>query len=136
MQSFCVKYPWITEHSLQVGFRYGSLSEDYFSGYRMHCEGWRSLFCQPKREAFLGDIPISLIDVLSQNKRWCMGLSQVAFSRYSPVTFGAMAMGPLMALSYANNAYWPTLSVPIIMYGFLPPLALFTNLPIFPKVYT
>ncbi|KAJ9706222.1 hypothetical protein PVL29_001661 [Vitis rotundifolia] len=118
----------------KVGFRYGSLVEDYYTGYRLQCEGWRSRFCQPDREAFLGDIPISLNDVLSQNKRWSIGLLEVGFSKYSPVTFGTVAMGPLMALSYAHYAFWAIWSVPITIYGFLPQLALLINLPIFPKV--
>lgn len=120
---------------MQVGFRYGSLVEDYYTGYRLQCEGWRSIFCRPDREAFLGDIPISLNDVLSQNKRWAIGLLEVGFSKYNPVTFGTMAIGPLMALSYAHYAFWPIWSLPITIYGFVPQLALLINLPIFPKVH-
>ncbi|KAE8722486.1 hypothetical protein F3Y22_tig00013960pilonHSYRG00132 [Hibiscus syriacus] len=38
--------------------------------YRLQCEGWKGLFCNPERAAFLGDAPITLIDVLVQCKRW------------------------------------------------------------------
>ncbi|KAE8662025.1 Cellulose synthase-like protein G3 [Hibiscus syriacus] len=58
---------------MPIGFRYGALSEDYFTGYRMKFEGWRSLFCYPETPAFLGDTPINFLDVLSQNKRWVIG---------------------------------------------------------------
>ncbi|XP_057510308.1 cellulose synthase-like protein G3 [Actinidia eriantha] len=123
-----------TNWGSKLGFRYGSLVEDYYTGYRLHCEGWKSVFCHPKRPAFLGDVPITLIDVLSQNKRWSVGLLEVAFSKYSPVTFGARAMGPVMGLCYAHTGFWPIWSIPITIYGFLPQLALLNGVSIFPKV--
>lgn len=69
---------------VQIGMRYGSLVEDYFTGYCLQSEGWRSIFCNPERAAFVGDAPISLVDVLSQNKWWGTGPLQVAFSKYCP----------------------------------------------------
>ncbi|KAL9369505.1 hypothetical protein Peur_040704 [Populus x canadensis] len=33
--------------NFQIGYRYGSLVEDYFAGSRLHSEGWRSIFCNP-----------------------------------------------------------------------------------------
>ncbi|KAL0292533.1 UNVERIFIED_CONTAM: Cellulose synthase-like protein G3, partial [Sesamum radiatum] len=50
---------------LSVGFRYGSLVEDYYTGYRLHCEGWKSVYCSPERPAFLSEMPIALNDVVS-----------------------------------------------------------------------
>ena len=127
---------WLDFQNSQLGFRYGSLVEDYYTGYRLLCEGWKSVFCHPKRPAFLGDVPVTLIDVLSQNKRWSMGVLEVAFSKYSPVTFGARAMGPVMGLCYAYYAFGPIWSIPITIYGFLPQLALLNGVSIFPKVCT
>lgn len=89
----------------KIGFRYGSLVEDYYTGYRLQCEGWKSIFCHPKKVVFYGDTPINLVDVLNQVKRWAIGLLDVAFSRYNPMTFGAQAMGPLMGLAYAHYAF-------------------------------
>ncbi|KAK4435503.1 Cellulose synthase-like protein G3 [Sesamum alatum] len=124
-----------TNWGSKMGFRYGSLVEDYYTGYRLQCEGWRSIFCDPSRPAFLGDVPISLNDALNQNKRWSVGLLEVAFSKYSPTTFGVRAMGVLMAQSYAHYALSSVLSFPIIVYACLPSLALLQGIPIFPKVY-
>nr|GEZ24537.1 cellulose synthase-like protein G3 [Tanacetum cinerariifolium] len=73
-----------TKWGFQIGFRYGSLVEDYFTGYRLQCEGWKSIFCHPSRPAFLGDVPISIVDAVSQTKRWAIGLLEVAFSKYTP----------------------------------------------------
>ncbi|PRQ16612.1 putative cellulose synthase (UDP-forming) [Rosa chinensis] len=123
-----------TDWGWKIGVRYGSLVEDYFTGYRLQCEGWKSVFCNPARAAFYGDAPINLVDVLSQTKRWTIGLLEVAFSKYSPITFGIRSMGLLMGLSYAHYAFWPIWSIPITVYAFLPQLALLNGINIFPKV--
>ncbi|KAL5814414.1 hypothetical protein ACOSQ4_025055 [Xanthoceras sorbifolium] len=122
-----------TNWGSKMGFRYGSLVEDYYTGYRLHCEGWRSVFCHPKRPAFYGDAPTNLLDMLNQNKRWAIGLLEVAFSKYSPVTFGIRSMG-LMGLGYAHLAFWASYPIPITVYGFLPQLALLNGISIFPKI--
>ncbi|KAK6935551.1 Cellulose synthase [Dillenia turbinata] len=123
-----------TNWGFKMGFKYGSLVEDYFTGYRLQCEGWRSKFCHPERPAFLGDMPISLIDVLNQTKRWSVGLLEVAFCKYSPITFGIQSMGLLRGLAYAHYALWAIWAIPICIYAFLPQLALLHKLSIFPKV--
>ncbi|KAL0331060.1 UNVERIFIED_CONTAM: Cellulose synthase-like protein G3 [Sesamum angustifolium] len=124
-----------TNWGSKIGFRYGSLVEDYYTGYRLQCEGWQSIFCDPSRPAFLGDVPITLIDVLNQTKRWSVGLLEVGFSKYSPSTFGVRAMGVLMAQSYAHYAFWAIWCFPVTVYAVLPSLALLRGIPIFPKVY-
>jgi len=121
---------------MQMGVRYGSLVEDYYTGYRLQCEGWKSVFCNPKRPAFLGDKAISLYDVVSQNKRWSVGLLEVAFSKYSPLTFGVQSMGLVMAHCYAHYAFWPIWSIPLTLYAFIPQLTLLNGVTIFPKVCT
>ncbi|KAL7597425.1 hypothetical protein Lser_V15G30264 [Lactuca serriola] len=118
----------------ELGFRYGSLVEDYFTGYRLQCQGWESIFCHPSRSAFLGDVPISLFDAVSQTKRWAIGLLEVGFSKYTPLVFGSRCMGHAMGLCYAYNAFWPILSIPIIVYSFIPQIALINGLYIFPEV--
>ncbi|KDP25267.1 hypothetical protein JCGZ_20423 [Jatropha curcas] len=123
-----------TNWGTKIGFRYGSLSEDFLTGFHMHCEGWKSIFCHPKRAAFLGDAPITLIDLLSQQKRWTHGVLQVGFCKHSPITFGVKATGPLMALGYAQSTFWASWTIPITTYAFLPQLALLNNVYIFPKV--
>lgn len=119
---------------MQIGFRYGSLVEDYYTGYRLHSQGWKSIFCHPERPAFLGDIPNSLFEVVSQGKRWSIGLLEVAFSKYSPLTFGMRALGPLMSLCYAHYAFSPIWPIPITIYSFLPQLTLLNKTYIFPQV--
>ncbi|XP_059442521.1 cellulose synthase-like protein G3 isoform X2 [Corylus avellana] len=117
-----------------MGFRYGSLSEDFYTGFRLQCEGWRSTFCNPKRPAFLGDAPISLIDALQQCQRWMIGGLQVAFCKFRPITFGVRSVGPLVGLAYTNYSFWSFWFVPLTVYAFLPQLAHLNGLTIFPKL--
>ncbi|WCJ40234.1 cellulose synthase like G3 [Euphorbia peplus] len=117
-----------------LGFRYGSLVEDIFTGYRLHCEGWRSIFCNPERAAFLGNAPISFVDLLNQLKRWAVGVYEIGFSRYSPIIYGRKYLEPFLTLLYCWYAFWPICSIPIAIYAFLPQLALLNNVSIFPKI--
>lgn len=118
---------------MQIGFRYGSLVEDYYTGYSLHCEGWRSVFCSPKKIAFYGDSPKCLIDVVSQQKRWTIGLLEVAFSRFSPITYGIRSTGLLTGIGYCQYAFWAFWSIPLVIYGFLPQFALLYGVSVFPK---
>ncbi|KAK9122020.1 hypothetical protein Syun_019637 [Stephania yunnanensis] len=123
-----------TNWGSKIGFRYGSLVEDYYTGYKLQCEGWKSVFCDPERPAFLGDIPINLHDVLSQNKRWAIGHLEVAFSKYCPLMYGVNSMGILMGLAYARYAFEAFWSIPFTIYAFLIPLAFINGVSTFPEV--
>lgn len=117
-----------------MGFKYGTVVEDTYTGYRLTCEGWNSIYCNPKRPAFLGDIPISLGDALNQNKRWGVGLLEVALNKYSPLTYGTRTAGFIMGYCYTHLAFWPFWLFPVTIYSYLPQLTLLNGLPIFPKV--
>ncbi|WCJ26556.1 cellulose synthase like G3 [Euphorbia peplus] len=123
-----------TTWGYKLGFRYGSLVEDLFTGYRLQGEGWKSMFCNPDRSAFLGDAPSNLLDLLNQQKRWAIGVLEIGFSKYSSITYGVKHLGFLLGLIYSQNNFWPSWSIPIIIYAFLPQLALLNNVSIFPKV--
>ncbi|KAJ6946039.1 hypothetical protein NC651_000958 [Populus alba x Populus x berolinensis] len=107
---FLAKYS-VEAHRINIGYRYGSLVEDYFTGLRLHSEGWRSTFCNPDRPAFLGDAPVSLIDLLVQQKRWTVGVLEVVFLKCSLLTFGFRAMGPLAGLGCSMCAFYPIYSI-------------------------
>ncbi|KAI3842206.1 hypothetical protein MKW98_025996 [Papaver atlanticum] len=127
-------YEQETNWGLTLGFRYGSMVEDFLTGFRMQCEGWRSLFCNPTTPAFLGDFPISLNDSLVQVQRWSLGLTEVGFSKYSPFTFGTKNHSLLMGMAYGFYSIWPLWAIPMIIYGVLPQLCLIHNIYLFPKV--
>ncbi|KAK8921591.1 Cellulose synthase-like protein G3 [Platanthera zijinensis] len=118
----------------EIGFRYGSLVEDFYTGYRLHCEGWRSVFCNPDRPAFLGDAPKTLYDSLTQSQRWIVGNYQVAFSRYCPLLYGTKNASLITGLCYMHYALWAVWCFPITVYALLPQLMLFYDKPLFCKV--
>ncbi|XP_042021467.1 cellulose synthase-like protein G3 [Salvia splendens] len=122
-----------TNWGSKIGFRYGSLVEDYYTGYMLHCEGWKSVFCNPTRPAFLAEMPIALHDVVAQTKRWNVGLLEVALSKHSPLTFGRKYMGSFMAHCYSYYAFGPFWSIPIMFYAFIPQITMLNNISIFPK---
>ncbi|KAM7525904.1 hypothetical protein LguiA_015806 [Lonicera macranthoides] len=128
------RYEAQTKWGSEVGFRYDSLVEDIYTSYRLHCLGWRSVFCNPKRGAFLGDVPTNLHDSLTQMKRWCMGLLDIFFSNYCPLTYGIRHTNIFQCLAYTHYTLWLILSIPITIYSFLPQLALINSFPMFPKV--
>ncbi|PKU74131.1 cellulose synthase-like protein G3 [Dendrobium catenatum] len=121
------------EWGSQIGFRYGSLVEDYYTGYMLHCQGWRSVFCNPDRPAFLGEAPNSLLEAVSQSKRWFVGLYQVCFSRYCPLFYGSRKISLMAGFCYMYYALWGCWCIPLTIYGLLPQLALFYGKSLFPK---
>ncbi|KVH95318.1 Cellulose synthase [Cynara cardunculus var. scolymus] len=91
-----------TKWGSKIGFRYGTVTEDTYTSFRLHCEGWKSILCNPKRAAFLGGSPSSLNDNLTQMKRWYMGFLDIFFNKYCPITYGIRSMNPLQALCYTH----------------------------------
>ncbi|GAB2298193.1 hypothetical protein Dimus_032265 [Dionaea muscipula] len=79
----------------------------------------------------MGDAPTTLIVCLSQSKRWMIGFLEVLFSKRSPIIYGVQHMG-LMGLGYSHYAFWPTWSIPLTIYAFVPQLSLLHGVPIFP----
>lgn len=84
----------------QIGFRYGSLVEDFHTGYRLQCEGWISVFCDPPEPQFLGEAPKSLNDVLHQCMRWAIGL-------YEVMPFVAFTYQSNVPIIYPNSQFQP-----------------------------
>ncbi|KAJ8541419.1 hypothetical protein K7X08_002235 [Anisodus acutangulus] len=66
---------------LVIGWIYGSVTEDILTGFKMHCHGWRSIYCMPKRPAFKGSAPINLSDRLHQVLRWALGSIEFFFQQ-------------------------------------------------------
>ncbi|KAE8659658.1 Cellulose synthase A catalytic subunit 8 [Hibiscus syriacus] len=49
--------PSSTLRRLKIEWIYGSVTEDILTGFKMHCRGWRSIYCMPLRPAFKGSAP-------------------------------------------------------------------------------
>ncbi|KAI3861871.1 hypothetical protein MKX03_001727 [Papaver bracteatum] len=54
----------------------------------MHCHGWRSIYCIPKRSAFKGSEPINPSDGIHQVLRWALGSVDIFLSRHCPLWYG------------------------------------------------
>ena len=121
---------------MQLGWIYGSITEDILTGFKMHCRGWRSIYCMPKRAAFKGSAPINLSDRLNQVLRWALGSVEIFFSRHSPLWYGYKGgkLKWLERFAYANTTIYPFTSIPLLAYCILPAICLLTDKFIMPPV--
>ncbi|XP_068665681.1 cellulose synthase-like protein G3 isoform X2 [Aristolochia californica] len=119
---------------LQLAHEVASCTYEQGTSWGTKIEGWKTVFCNPVRPAFLGDAPITLNDALSQNKRWCIGQLEVGFCKHNPLAFGTKHISLPMAFAYAYYSYWSLWSIPILSYGLLPQFTLLGHFPLFPKV--
>lgn len=127
-----------TEWGIELGWIYGSITEDILTGFKMHCRGWRSIYCMPKRPAFKGSAPINLSDRLNQVLRWALGSVEIFFSRHSPLWYGYKG-GKLKFLerfAYVNTTIYPFTSLPLLAYCILPAICLLTGKFIMPTIST
>ncbi|CAA0812895.1 Probable cellulose synthase A catalytic subunit 9 [Striga hermonthica] len=124
-----------TEWGKEVGWIYGSVTEDILTGFKMHCHGWRSVYCMPKRPAFKGSAPINLSDRLHQVLRWALGSVEILLSRHCPIWYGyGCGLKPLERFSYINSVVYPLTSLPLITYCTLPAVCLLTGKFIVPEI--
>ncbi|PKU78757.1 Cellulose synthase A catalytic subunit 9 [UDP-forming] [Dendrobium catenatum] len=127
-----------TEWGTELGWIYGSITEDILTGFKMHCRGWRSVYCMPERPAFKGSAPINLSDRLNQVLRWALGSVEIFFSRHSPVWYGYKNghLKWLERFSYINTTIYPFTSLPLLAYCTLPAVCLLTGKFIMPSIST
>ncbi|KAJ8641607.1 hypothetical protein MRB53_018301 [Persea americana] len=124
-----------TEWGKEVGWIYGSVTEDILTGFKMHCHGWRSVYCMPKRPAFKGSAPINLSDRLHQVLRWALGSVEIFLSRHCPIWYGyGCGLKWLEHFSYINSVFYPWTSISLIAYCSLPAFCLLTGKFIIPEI--
>lgn len=120
---------------LQIGWIYGSVTEDILTGFKMHCRGWKSVYCMPKRPAFKGSAPINLSDRLHQVLRWALGSVEIFLSRHCPLWYAyGGKLKWLERLAYINTIVYPFTSIPLLAYCTLPAVCLLTGKFIIPTV--
>jgi len=120
----------------EIGWIYGSVTEDILTGFKMHCRGWRSIYCMPVRPAFKGSAPINLSDRLHQVLRWALGSVEIFLSRHCPLWygFGGGRLKWLQRMAYINTIVYPFTSLPLIAYCTLPAICLLTGKFIIPTL--
>ncbi|KAL8494474.1 hypothetical protein ACS0TY_025324 [Phlomoides rotata] len=117
-----------TEWGKEIGWIYGSITEDILTGFKMHCRGWRSVYCCPKRACFKGSAPINLSDRLHQVLRWALGSVEIFLSRHCPLWYGfGGKLKWLERLAYINTIVYPFTSIALLAYCTLPAVCLLTG---------
>ncbi|CAM6102083.1 unnamed protein product [Calypogeia fissa] len=124
-----------SEWGKEIGWIYGSVTEDILTGFKMHTRGWRSIYCMPLRPAFKGSAPINLSDRLHQVLRWALGSVEILLSRHCPLWYGFSGrLKCLERIAYINTIVYPLTSLPLVAYCTLPAICLLTGKFIIPTI--
>ncbi|CAJ1979070.1 unnamed protein product [Sphenostylis stenocarpa] len=119
----------------QVGWIYGSITEDKLLGLTIHEKGWRSELCTPNPIAFTGIAPGGGPTAMAQQKRWAIGLLEIFFSKHCPL-FGTMfhklTLRQCLAYMWIIN-YWGLKSIFEVSYACLLSHCIITNSNFLPK---
>ncbi|XP_004487428.1 cellulose synthase-like protein H1 isoform X2 [Cicer arietinum] len=121
-------YEYNTAWGKQVGWLYGSTSEDVLTGLKFHTKGWRSELCSTDPIAFMGCSPQDNLGQMAQHKRWSTGLLDIFLSKHCPIfgtLFGKLQLRECLAYIWITN--WALRSVPEICYALLPAYCIITN---------
>ncbi|CAO2164404.1 unnamed protein product [Urochloa humidicola] len=103
-----------------IGWVYGTVTEDVATGFRLHRRGWRSAYCATAPDAFRGTAPINLTDRLHQVLRWAAGSLEIFFSHNNALLASRHRLHPLQRVAYLNTTLYPFTSVFLMVYCLLP----------------
>jgi hypothetical protein len=123
-----------TQWGKEMGLIYGCPVEDIVTGLAIQCRGWKPVYYNPDKAAFLGVAPITLDLALVQMKRWSEGMFQIFFSMYCPFTYGHSKIKLGAQMGYCIYLLWAPCSFPVLYYLLSPPLSLLRGVPLFPRV--
>ncbi|KAL6885827.1 hypothetical protein ACP4OV_010088 [Aristida adscensionis] len=118
----------------EVGWVYGSMTEDILTGQRIHAAGWRSALFDADPPAFLGSAPTGGPASLTQYKRWATGLLEILISRNNPILdtiFRRLQFR--QCLCYLVCYLWPVRAPFELCYALLGPYCLLANRSFLPK---
>ncbi|KAB8112447.1 hypothetical protein EE612_050786 [Oryza sativa] len=108
-----------------VGWVYGTVTEDVATGFCMHRRGWRSAYYAAAPDAFRGTAPINLADRLHQVLRWAAGSLEIFFSRNNALLAGGRRrLHPLQRAAYLNTTVYPFTSLFLMAYCLFPAIPL------------
>ena len=111
-----------------MGWYYGSVTEDIFTGMMIQGKGWKSIYLNPQPAAFLGCAPTNGPSTFTQLKRWTTGFLEILLTKNCPI-FGAV-FGKLdlkVCMFYLWIYLWGPKSIPELCYSILPAYSLLTN---------
>ncbi|KAK2640209.1 hypothetical protein Ddye_028004 [Dipteronia dyeriana] len=117
----------------ETGLKYGCPVEDVITGLSIQCKGWKSVYFNPERKAFIGVAPITLPQTLVQHKRWSEGNFLILLSKYSPAWYALGKISFGLQLGYFNYSFWAPRSLATLYYSIIPSLYLLKNVSVFPQ---
>ncbi|KAL2495845.1 Cellulose synthase-like protein E1 [Forsythia ovata] len=123
-----------TQWGKEMGLVYGCPVEDIVTGLTIQCRGWKPVYYNPTKYAFLGIAPTTLDISLIQYKRWSEGMFQIFFSEYCPFIYGHGKINLGAQMGYCVYLLWAPVSLPTLYYVVLPALGLLHSVPLFPEV--
>ncbi|XP_019456035.1 PREDICTED: cellulose synthase-like protein E6 [Lupinus angustifolius] len=123
-----------TQWGKEMGLVYGIPVEDIATGLAISCRGWKSIYYNPERKAFLGVAPTTLDVALVQHKRWSEGMFQVFFSKYCPFIYGHGKINFGLQMGYCVYLLWAPMSLPTLSYVIVSPITLLRGIPLFPQL--
>ncbi|KAG6488916.1 hypothetical protein ZIOFF_050171 [Zingiber officinale] len=121
-------YEFNTAWGDEIGWVYGSMTEDILTSLRCHSMGWRTVALMLDPPAFLGSAPVGGPASLTQHKRWATGLLEILVSKKNPVV--SVITKELMLrqyLAYLILLVWAVRSIVEVCYALLPAYCLLSN---------
>ncbi|KAF0893831.1 hypothetical protein E2562_029714 [Oryza meyeriana var. granulata] len=117
-----------TRWGQEVGWVYGSMTEDTLTGQRIHSAGWRSTMLETEPLPFLGCTPTGGPACLTQFKRWATGFFEILISQNNPIIATIFKhLQFRQCLSYLSFYVWPVRGFVELCYSLLAPYCLLTN---------
>ncbi|KAH7842190.1 hypothetical protein Vadar_002499 [Vaccinium darrowii] len=126
-------YEHNTEWGKKMGLRYSCPVEDVITGLSILFTGWKSIYYNPTRKAFLGIAPTSLDQMLLQYNRWSEGDFQNFLSRFSPAWYGLGRISPGLQMALCTYLLWAPNCLAMIFYSVVPSLYLLRGISLFPQ---
>ncbi|XP_058112689.1 cellulose synthase-like protein E1 isoform X2 [Magnolia sinica] len=123
-----------TQWGKEMGLKYGCPVEDVITGLAIQCRGWKSIYLNPTRKAFLGLAPTTLLQTLVQHKRWTEGQLQIFLTKHCSFIQGHGKIKLRLQMGYAIYNAWALSAFPTLCYVAVPSLALLNGISLFPRI--
>uniref|UniRef100_A0A0D9XEV3 Cellulose synthase-like protein E6 n=1 Tax=Leersia perrieri TaxID=77586 RepID=A0A0D9XEV3_9ORYZ len=127
-------YEHRTQWGDEIGVKYGCPVEDVITGLAIHCRGWKAVYMNPQRAAFLGVAPTTLAQTILQHKRWSEGNFTIFLSKYCTFLFGHGKISLQLQMGYCIYGLWAANSLPTLYYVMVPSLGLIKGTTLFPEI--
>ncbi|XP_058112663.1 cellulose synthase-like protein E1 isoform X2 [Magnolia sinica] len=123
-----------TQWGKEMGLKYGTPVEDVTTGLAIQCRGWKSIYLNPTRKAFLGIAPTTLLQSLVQHKRWGEGHLQLFLTKHCSFIQGHGKIKLQLQMGNAILNAWAVNAFPTLCYVVVPSLSLLNGISLFPKI--